>query len=153
MNAPNQHAGLTLADRIVSAPFLNDGEAAHARVADWLYAATEAADLRALLTARPMVATLIASLAESSPFLWDLVTADPARFLALMNADPDAHLAGLLATQGGSAAAADDIDTAMRALRRMKAEAALLIALADIGGAWPVMRATQALTDLADTAV
>ena len=35
----------------------------------------------------------------------------------------------------------------------MKAEAALLIALADIGGAWPVMRAARALTDLADTAV
>ena len=35
----------------------------------------------------------------------------------------------------------------------MKAEAALLIALADIGGVWPVMRATRALTDLADTAV
>ena len=30
----------------------------------------------------------------------------------------------------------------------MKAEAALLIALADIGGVWPVMRATRALTDL-----
>ena len=28
----------------------------------------------------------------------------------------------------------------MRLLRRMKAEAALLIALADIGGVWPVMR-------------
>ncbi|MEJ2435847.1 MAG: bifunctional [glutamine synthetase] adenylyltransferase/[glutamine synthetase]-adenylyl-L-tyrosine phosphorylase, partial [Pseudolabrys sp.] len=35
----------------------------------------------------------------------------------------------------------------------MKAEAALLIAVADIGGAWPVMRAARALTDLADTAV
>ena len=35
----------------------------------------------------------------------------------------------------------------------MKAEAALLIALADIGGVWPVMRATRALTDLADSAV
>ena len=34
----------------------------------------------------------------------------------------------------------------------MKAEAALLIALADIGGVWPVMRATRALTELADTA-
>ena len=38
-----------------------------------------------------------------------------------------------------------------RLLRRMKAEAALLIALADIGGVWPVMRAARALTDLADT--
>ena len=41
----------------------------------------------------------------------------------------------------------------MRLLRRMKSEAALLIALADIGGAWPVMRTTRALTELADTAV
>ena len=38
-------------------------------------------------------------------------------------------------------------------LRRMKGEAALLIALADIGGVWPVMRAARALTDLADKAV
>ena len=41
----------------------------------------------------------------------------------------------------------------MRLLRIMKAEAALLIALADIGGVWPVMQATRALTDLADAAV
>ena len=38
--------------------------------------------------------------------------------------------------------AADDEAEAMRLLRRMKAEAALLIALADIGGVWPVMRVT-----------
>ena len=35
----------------------------------------------------------------------------------------------------------------------MKAEAALLIALADIGGLWEVMRVTRALTEVADTAV
>jgi len=41
----------------------------------------------------------------------------------------------------------------MRALRRGKAEAALLIALADIGGVWPVERVTRALTELADAAL
>ena len=50
-------------------------------------------------------------------------------------------------------AASEDEAEAMRLLRRMKAEAALLIALADIGGVWPVMRAARALSDLADTAV
>ena len=40
----------------------------------------------------------------------------------------------------------------MRLLRRLKADAALLIALLDIGGVWPVMRVTRALTELADTA-
>jgi glutamate-ammonia-ligase adenylyltransferase len=38
-------------------------------------------------------------------------------------------------------------------LRRTKNELALLTALADIGGVWPVMQVTQALTDLADTMV
>ena len=42
---------------------------------------------------------------------------------------------------------------AMRVLRRAKAEAALLIALADIGGVWPVERVTRALTDFADAAL
>src|SRR5258708_4863909 len=41
----------------------------------------------------------------------------------------------------------------MHRLRRMKSEAALLIALADIGGVWPVMRVTAALTDLAVASV
>ena len=41
----------------------------------------------------------------------------------------------------------------MHLLRRMKAEAALLIALCDIGGIWPVMQVTAALTDLAVASV
>ena len=41
----------------------------------------------------------------------------------------------------------------MQSLRRMKSEAALLIALCDIGGVWPVMRVTAALTDLAVASV
>ncbi len=41
----------------------------------------------------------------------------------------------------------------MRILRRMKADAALLVALADIGGVWPVARVTAALTAVAETAL
>ena len=41
----------------------------------------------------------------------------------------------------------------MHLLRRMKSEAALLIALCDIGGVWPVMQVTAALTDLAAASV
>nr|WP_246662874.1 bifunctional [glutamine synthetase] adenylyltransferase/[glutamine synthetase]-adenylyl-L-tyrosine phosphorylase [Pseudolabrys sp. FHR47] len=155
MNAPNQHAGLTLAECIATAPVLTDGAAARARVDAWLssLADGEAQTLRALFAAHPRVATLVESLAESSPFLWDLVTGDAARFIALLQAEPERHLAGLLDRCGGEAAHAEDVAHAMRALRKMKAEAALLIALADIGGAWPIMQATRALTRLADTAV
>ena len=42
---------------------------------------------------------------------------------------------------------------AMRALRLMKQEAALLIALADIGGVWDLAKVTGALTEIADVAV
>ena len=41
----------------------------------------------------------------------------------------------------------------MRALRRAKREAALLIALADIGGVWDVVEVTEALARFADAAV
>lgn len=41
----------------------------------------------------------------------------------------------------------------MRILRRIKADAALLVALADIGGVWPLARVTSALTDVAETAL
>ena len=41
----------------------------------------------------------------------------------------------------------------MPALRRAKREAALLVALADIGGVWDVVAATEALTRFADAAV
>ena len=41
----------------------------------------------------------------------------------------------------------------MRALRRAKRESALLIALADIGGVWDAIAATEALTRFADAAV
>ncbi len=155
MNAPNQHAGLTLAECIAAAPVLTDAAVARARVGEWLasLAGPQAQTLRALFDSWPRAAALVESLAESSPFLWDLITADPARFMALLQADPERHLAALLARCGGEAAQADDIADAMRALRKMKAEAALLIALADIGGVWPIMQATRALTQLADTAV
>ena len=155
MNAPNQHAGLTLAESIAVAPVLTDGAAARMRVDAWLASlpADQAEALRALFAAHPVAAALVQSLFEYSPFLWELVTGDAERFIALMHAEPESHLAMLLDRYGRAAGAADDIADAMRSLRLMKAEAALLIALADIGGAWPIMQATRALTRLADKAV
>ena len=153
--APHAPNGVTLAERIVAAPYLVEPDAARARLSEWLAGlpGTQAKSLKGLLAAHPTVNTLLESLAESSPFLWDLVSRDPDRLLRLLGADPDRHLAALLAANGRAVAATADESEAMGLLRRMKAEAALLIALADIGGVWPVMRATRALTDLADTAV
>ncbi len=147
--------GATLALRVETAPQLVDPDKARARVADWLAGLAPAyvKRLRELLTANPIVGTLLESLSESSPYLWELASSEPERLLRLLQSDPDDHLASLLTEHGRAAGSSIDTADAMRFLRRMKAEAALLIALADIGGVWPVMRAARALTDLADTAV
>ena len=147
--------GIALAERIVAAPQLVEARQAKALVAEWLAGlpAAEAAPLQALFGAHAVVLTLLESLCESSPYLWELASHEPDRLLRLLNADADQHFAALLAGHGRAVATSTDETEAMRLLRRMKAEAALLIALADIGGVWPVMRAARALSELADTAV
>ena len=144
-----------LARRLVQAPCVADVAAARARVADWmasLAGTREGAGLTQLGTELPLVGALIDGIADGSPYLWDLVTADAARFLSLLADDPDKRIDALLAWTLEQVASREDDAEAMHLLRRMKSEAALLIAVADIGGVWPVMRVTRALTDLADTA-
>src|SRR6186997_933516 len=146
----------TLALAVTDAPRLTDRKAAQARFAEWLVEIGRkpaGKALKSLLAASPKLEALLLGLADGSPYLWSLAMAEPARLLSLLNCDPEEHLAELLAKAGKAAGATKDEVEAMRLLRRMKAEAALLIALADIGGVWPVMRATRALTELADTAV
>ena len=153
--APGANPGATLAECVVGAPFLTDAARARAKVTEWLAGlpVAQAKALKALIAAHPLVGLLLQALAESSPYLWELASGDATRLLRLLRCNPDPHLAALLAEKGQAAAVSKDEVEAMSLLRRMKSEAALLIALADIGGAWPVMRAARALTDLADTAV
>ena len=79
--------------------------------------------------------------------------ADAARLIRLLDCDPNWRLAGLIERTALAVATASDEAKAMLLLRRMKSEAALLIALCDIGGVWPVMRVTAGLTDLAVASV
>ena len=148
-------SGKTLADRITTAPRLTDRKMAAKRVADWLSGlrSAEAGQIKKLVAGKAVAGTLLESLAESSPYLWDLASREPERLLRLFAANPEQYLTDLLAKKGNAAASSQDEAHAMQLLRQMKAEAALLIALADIGGVWPVMRTTRALTDLADAAV
>ncbi len=71
----------------------------------------------------------------------------------MLTCDPEPHLAALIENTSNEVFAAAGETEVMQLLRRMKAEAALLIALCDIGGVWPVMRVTAALTDLATASV
>src|SRR5690242_6162145 len=144
-----------LSELIATAPRLVDPEIAHGRVSAWLagLAPEKKKLLNALLTAKPVVNTLLASLTENSPFLWELASREPDRLLRLLQTNPEEQFVSVLADHGHRASASTDESEAMRLLRRMKAEAALLIGLADIGGVWPVMQTAVALTKLADAAV
>ncbi len=151
-----QPAGQRLASAVTDAPRLADREAAQDRLAEWLSDIARSAagkSLKQLIGDAPKAEALLLGLADGSPYLWDLAMADPDRLLRLLTSEPDGHLSALLMKSAKAVAAAKDEAAAMQLLRRMKAEAALLIAIADIGGVWPVMRTTQALTEVADTAV
>ncbi len=128
-----------------------------ARVAEWLAGIAQGSAvgkaLKSLIRAHPPTADLLGGIAEAAPYLWDLVRADPRRTLRLLTGCPEEDLATLTAGTRRFAAAASAQEDVMQSLRRMKAEAALLIALADIGGVWPVARVTQGLTEVAETAL
>jgi len=141
--------GVTLAERLVDAPRLAAPAEARRRLVA-LTQAPEAAGLADAVT-NERVRSLLLGLADHSPYLWGLATEDPARLARLLGRPPDGSLDSLLAAittrRDGDEAAL------MRFLRHAKREAALLIALADIGGVWDVVASTEALTRFADAAV
>jgi glutamate-ammonia-ligase adenylyltransferase len=134
----------------VSAP-----DSAEQRLAEWLsdLAPEQAAAVNGVCTRFPLVKTMLQGIAEASPYLFDLVRADAARLTRLLECEPERDLASLIEKTCHEVTAAAGEAEAMHLLRRMKSEAALLIAFADIGGVWPVMQVTAALTDLAVASV
>ncbi len=144
-----------LAAQFVDRPHVSAPNSAEQRLADWLsdLAPGQAAAVNGLCTRFPLARTILQGMAEASPYLFDLVRADAARLVRLLECEPDRHLAALIERTCHEVSAAAGEADVMQLLRRMKSEAALLIALADIGGVWPVMQVTAALTDLAVASV
>ncbi|HEX2634255.1 MAG TPA: bifunctional [glutamine synthetase] adenylyltransferase/[glutamine synthetase]-adenylyl-L-tyrosine phosphorylase [Bradyrhizobium sp.] len=144
-----------VAARFVDGPHLSDPPGARQRLADWLddLASEQATELAGLTQRFPLVETILLGIAEAAPYLFDLLRADGARAVRLLRCEPDRHLAELLDRTCRQVWAAATEAEVMQLLRHMKSEAALLIALCDIGGVWPVMRVTAALTDLAVASV
>ena len=140
-----------LAARFVEEPNLSVPEKARQRLSNWLtdLAPGEAAGFEALFAQTAHTEPIFAGIAEASPYLFDLVRSDAARVLRILHGEPDRHLARLFEETRQSVRTASNEALAMHLLRRAKAETALLIALCDIGGVWPVMRVTRALTDFA----
>ncbi|HTZ68428.1 MAG TPA: bifunctional [glutamine synthetase] adenylyltransferase/[glutamine synthetase]-adenylyl-L-tyrosine phosphorylase, partial [Roseiarcus sp.] len=138
-----------LADGLVQAPRLAAPAEARRRLAA-LLETTSAAELKPELE-RGRTRDLLLGLADHSPYLWALVREDPDRLVRLLKRPPGDSLDALVSSL---ASRRDEHEAEfMRALRRAKRESALLIALADIGGVWDVVAATEALTRFADAAV
>ncbi len=118
-------------------------------------AAAEHADLaplRGILGNEP-VTKLIAGTVSGSPYLRGLMQRDYGRLQRILMSSPDQRFDDLKAELAANAAAAQTLPEAMKALRVFKSEAALLIALCDLAGVWPVMEVTARLTDCADLTV
>jgi glutamate-ammonia-ligase adenylyltransferase len=124
---------MTLADRLTRCPRPHDPE-------DGAEALRHAPGLSGPL------ADLVAGAAGCSPFLKSLVEREGAWLEGAVEAPEDA-LAAL--HDGLRETAPDRLGTA---LRRAKRRVALLTALADLGGAWPLEEVTGHLTDFADLA-
>jgi glutamate-ammonia-ligase adenylyltransferase len=143
-----------LAARFVDGPHVSAPEKAEQLLTDWRadLAPAQSAAIGALID-HDNVKTVLLGIAEASPYLFDLVRADATRLIRLLESEPEAYLAHLIEITRHEVFAAGGESEVAQLLRRMKSEAALLIALCDIGGVWPVMQVTAALTDLAVASV
>ncbi|WP_029082345.1 bifunctional [glutamine synthetase] adenylyltransferase/[glutamine synthetase]-adenylyl-L-tyrosine phosphorylase [Bradyrhizobium sp. th.b2] len=152
--APGNADRHRLAARFADGPHVAVSVSADQRLTDW-FAELEPAQSAALavLLEHPFARDILRGIAEFSPYLFELARTDPARLIRILSCDPESHLADLIETTSREVLAAGSEADVMHLLRRMKAEAALMIALCDIGGVWPVMRVTAALTDIAVTSV
>ena len=86
----------TFAQRITAAPQLSAAETAHARVERWLAEIGSTAagrTLARLLAVHPTVNTLMAAVAEGSPYLWELARAQPERLVAILVSAPERRFA------------------------------------------------------------
>src|SRR5882724_10494695 len=153
-SAPGNAERHRLAARFAAAPYVSASSNAEQHLRDWL-AELEPAQSAAIdeWLDRPHAKSILLGIAEFSPYLFDLIRADAARLIRVLACDPEQHLAFLIENTARDVLAASGETDVMHLLRRMKAEAALMIALCDIGGVWPVMRVTAALTDLAVASV
>jgi [glutamine synthetase] adenylyltransferase / [glutamine synthetase]-adenylyl-L-tyrosine phosphorylase len=99
------------------------------------------------------VGGLLRAVFAASPFLTDLIVRDPGFTLDCLGISPEETLAHLCQAVDTETAATTEERAVKSALRRARARAALVIALADLGGAWDCDEVTAALTRFADTCI
>ena len=134
-----------LAERLQQCGPVRDAEAA-ARQHERLAEAADADGWRATLDA---AWTALEPVFAASPYLAGLARRWPDRLRRMLDADPEARLAEILAATDALTGAPDE---AKAPLRWLKAELHLLTALCDLGGVWDLDQVTGALSRFADAA-
>ena len=106
-------------------------------------------DLAAILPTglAPELVTAAATAWAHSPFLKGLLRRRPAVLATIATTDPEAAFADAMAF------AADANRPVAERLRQARGDVALLVAIADLAGLWPLERVTAALSDFADLAI
>ncbi|WP_417680168.1 bifunctional [glutamine synthetase] adenylyltransferase/[glutamine synthetase]-adenylyl-L-tyrosine phosphorylase [Roseibium sp.] len=143
-----------LSDRLTVIPRALEPERAGLFLDDLLEKADrseEAAGLRAFLEARDSVRNCILGIFANSTYLRDLMLADPARLIRILNDPPEARIRRLI--EDARIAAAETEADLMRDLRLLKHDLALTLGIADIGGAIDLDQVTGALAGFADAAL
>ncbi|MCH9764685.1 MAG: bifunctional [glutamine synthetase] adenylyltransferase/[glutamine synthetase]-adenylyl-L-tyrosine phosphorylase, partial [Alphaproteobacteria bacterium] len=145
-------AETSLADRVTGAPVSTLEPRIDCELEALEKKATESDGLAPLgaLLQRPEVRRLLVGIFAGSPYLSGLIRCAPERLLKLLSSDPDVRFAMAKTELAVAMAEAQDKPQAMRLLRAFKSEVALLTALADLGGVWPVMHVTDVLSETAD---
>ncbi|WP_293552601.1 bifunctional [glutamine synthetase] adenylyltransferase/[glutamine synthetase]-adenylyl-L-tyrosine phosphorylase [Parvibaculum sp.] len=149
--------GATLRERAAYTPKPYDAERALSEMQDLVAAAAsiEDASLRKRAVALLEDADarrVVESIFGNSPFLTRILRLNPDWLPRLLDEPPEETLAALIQRTYETSGLATQAEL-MRALRVAKSEAALLIALADVTGAWPLEKITEALTSFADATV
>ncbi len=139
-----------LHSRITAAPLALDQVRAEASLDEIASdrPATERADLQ-----HPGARQLLLGTLDGSTYLTGLIRRAPDRLIRLLAASPERRLDQLAAEAAQLAASAGSMADLMHGLRNVKNEAALLIALADLGGVWSLDQVTAGLTHLADATI
>ena len=143
----------SLASRIVEAPVsAPDGRGAE-RLSSLVTEAEANAPALAAVLRDPKVADLLRGTFDGSLFLTMLATFDLERLGRVLTQVPEDHFAAMTRDLAQTMSAVPDMAAAKKVLRKYKTEVAVLTALADLGGVWPVMTVTRVLSECADAAV
>lgn len=133
-----------LADRLIPCGPILDAKAAERAHEMIVKRATEEA-MTVVDAAWPALSPVFGA----SPYLAGLARRDGQRLPRLLEGDPEATLAAILAA-AQAVAAEPDFETARRTLRELKADLHLVTALCDLSGVWDLDQVTGALTRFAD---